>query len=342
VNHFCTLFDRGFLPQGLALWASLCRHEPEAMLWVLALDDETADALHTRAEAGLHVVPLAEVERGDAALAAAKANRSRVEYLFTLSPCWPLWLLQRQPDLEGITSLDADLYFFASPQPFFDEIGAAGASVGIVAHRYPPALRHLEAWGRFNVGIQHFKNDTAGRAILEDWRSRCLEWCHDRLEPDRFADQKYLDAWPERFGSAVHMVVHPGVNAAPWNWSGTAWTMSRGRPCVAGRPLIAFHFAKFRPCGNGVWDSGQLEFAVMPRWLRAAIYEPYWRALQQSGRAPASAARGVRAGLKGWVLRLLFGSRWWRAGGLWLALGLGPLGRFSGVWIAAWQGRKAG
>lgn len=340
MNPFCTLFDRGFLAQGLALWASLRRHEPEAVLWVLALDPEIHAALSARSEPCLRVVPLAEMERGDTALAAAKASRSRVEYLFTLSPCWPLWLLKAHPELSGVTSLDADLFFFASPRSFFDEIEASGASVGIVGHRYPPALRHLEAWGRFNVGIQYFKNDAAGRAVLEDWRRRCLEWCHDRPEPGRFADQKYLDAWPERFGDAVHEVVHPGVNAAPWNWSGAAWRMRDGHPHVDGRPLMVFHFAKFRSCRSGVWDSGQLEFAVMPRWLRVAVYEPYHRALVATGITTAHGSRGMRAGLKGWLLRLLFGSRWWRAGGLWLALGFGPLGRFSGAWIGAWQRRK--
>lgn len=341
MNHYCTYFDAGFLPQGLALWRSLHQHDPAAVLWVLALDETAATALQARAEPNLRVMTLAEVERDDAALAVAKANRSRVEYYFTLSPCWPLWLLRHQPGLPGITSLDADLFFFADPQPFFTEIEAAGASVGIVAHRHPPALRDLARWGRFNVGIQHFRHDARGIAVLEDWRGRCLEWCHDRLEPDRFADQKYLDAWPERFGPAVHVVTHPGINVAPWNWSGSAWEVRDDRVLVDGGPLIVYHFAKFRPWGPGCWDSGQLEFAVMPRRLRSAIHEPYWRALQETGPAAGRGARGVRLDLKGWLLRLGFGSVWWRAGGAWLALGFGPLGRHSGTWLCAWRRRKA-
>lgn len=344
MNHYCTYFDSGFLPQGLALWASLKKHDATAVLWALALDDAAARALRGLDQRDLRVVSLAALEAAEPALAAAKANRSRVEYYFTLSPCWPHWLLQAQPEIPAITYLDADLWFWSSPQPFFDAIAAAGASVGITAHRYPAALRPLERWGRYNVALQYFLRDERGLAVLADWRARCLDWCRDELEPTRFADQKYLDAWPERFGRAVHAVDHPGINAAPWNWMGSRWTTEKTGPTVDGQPLIVFHYAKFRPLGRAVWDSGQLEFGVMPRGLRAAVYEPYYQALAlaagQAGVAGRGSARGIRAGAKKWLLRALFGSVWWRAGGLWLALGLGPLGRRSGAWLVSWRGEK--
>lgn len=341
MNHYCTYFDRGFLPQGLAMWSSLKAHDPGAILWVLALDEPAAATLRELPQPDLHVVLLAEFEAAEPELAAAKASRSKVEYYFTLSPCWPHGLLRTQPEISAITYLDADLWFWSSPQPFFDAIAAAGASVGLTAHRYPPGLESLEIWGKYNVAIQYFRRDERGLTVLADWRARCLEWCYDRLEPDRFADQKYLDAWPGRFGAAVHVVTHPGINAAPWNWPGCAWKSGAAGLLVDGQPLVFFHYAKFRPLPGGAWDSGQLEFAVMPRWLRAAIYEPYWQALTAGGPAAPRELRGVRAGYKKWLLRLLFGSVWWRAGGAWLALGLGPLGRWSGVWLNSWREKKA-
>lgn len=348
MNHYCTYFDGGFLSQGLAMWTSLQAHEADAVLWVLALDEPATVALRGLNQPSLHVVSLAEFEAAEPALAAAKANRSKLEYYFTLSPCWPHWLLHTKPELAAITYLDADLWFWAGPQPFFAAIAAAGASVGLTAHRYPPGLESLEKWGRYNVAIQYFRRDERGLAVLADWRARCLEWCGDRLEATRFADQKYLDAWPERFGAAVHVVAHPGINAAPWNWSGSRWAVGETGPTVDGQPLIFFHFAKFRPLGGSVWDSGQLEFAVMPRWLRVAVYEPYWQALTAAARLAGTTGataprvrRGVRAGYKKWLLRFLFGSAWWRVGGAWLALGLGPLGRRSGTWLNSYREKRA-
>ena len=66
MNHTCTYFDRGFLLQGLALWRSLAAHDPAAVLWVLALDDFTAEFLRVLGESRLRVVPLAQLEAADA------------------------------------------------------------------------------------------------------------------------------------------------------------------------------------------------------------------------------------------------------------------------------------
>jgi hypothetical protein len=345
MNHYCTYFDARFLTQGLALWGSLVRHDPDAVLWVLALDGATAKALTGISDPRLRVVSLAELEAGDVELLATKANRTRVEYYFTLSPCWPLWLLRNRDEISAITSLDADLFFFSAPSVWWARIDASGASVCITAHRYPPEFLGLEKWGRYNVGIQYFRRDDIGLAVLADWRAQCLEWCYDRLEAGRFADQKYLDAWPERFGRAVQVFTHLGVNAAPWNWAGTPWRVAPAGLEVGGVPLVVFHFAKFRPLGGGIWDSGQMEFAVMPRWLRVAIYGPYVQALAEAAilvgvlDQATSGQRGVRMGFKKWLLRALFGSLWLQAGGLWLALGIGPLGRFSGR-LLQWNQRR--
>jgi hypothetical protein len=80
---------------------------------------------------------------------------------------------------------------------------------------------------------------------LDDWRAQCLDWCHDRLEPTRYADQKYLDAWPEKLGAALLVLPHPGVNLAPWNWAGSAMELSGGGVRVDREALVLFHFARF-------------------------------------------------------------------------------------------------
>ena len=103
MNHACTYFDSGFLIQGLALWRSLARHDPDAALWVLALDETVTEALNRLGDPNLRVVKLGDLENGYAELAKAKADRSRTEYMFTLSPCWPKrgprWTMAMQPRL---------------------------------------------------------------------------------------------------------------------------------------------------------------------------------------------------------------------------------------------------
>ena len=262
------------------MWRSLAKHDLDSVLWVLALDEFTADVLREVGGTWLRVVTLAEVEAGDAELAAAKANRTRVEYFFTLSPCWPRWLLEKRgtrAGMERITYVDADMFFFASPAVIFEAMDAAKASVLVTPHRFPPWLRRYERHGIFNVGLLSFRNDAAGRGCLDDWRDRCLAWCYDRLEDGKYADQKYLDAWPERLGAALLVLPDEGVNLAPWNWGEIDFGQRRW---VDDGELVLFHFARFRPVNGGRrWVSGQLEYGVMPRKMRNAIYGPYVRAL---------------------------------------------------------------
>lgn len=340
MNHFATYFDRGFLIQGLALWRSLARHDDEAYLWVLALDEFTAAFLCELGEPRLRVIPIAELEAGDPGLRPAKANRSRVEYFFTLSPCWPRWLLATRPEIGRLTYLDADMLFFASPAQIFEEMDRVRASVLITAHRFPRWLRHYEIHGQFNVGILSFRNDEAGRSCLDRWRSQCLEWCHDWLDDGRYADQKYLDEWPARLGPALLVLDHPGVNLAPWNWSRHDCVVDGAGVHVDAEPLVLFHFARFRPLhGDWWWQSGQLDYGVMPRRLRHAIYGPYWRALaaaraEIAARRPGfdfehRASRFDRSFWRGLPMRVLFGSDWLRVGDYFSSGRMG-VGRWSG------------
>ncbi|MEO6876182.1 MAG: hypothetical protein ABI222_15300, partial [Opitutaceae bacterium] len=283
MNHYCTSIDGGYLIQGLALWRSLATQDPAATLWVLALDDFAAKELREQGEARLRVVELAEVEEGDEELIAAKANRTRIEYYFTLQPCWPRWLLRRRPEIDRLTAVDADTAFFSDPAPLFAAMDAAQASALLTRHNFPAWLRHYERHGKFNAGFFTVRQDAAGMACLDDWRARTLAWCHDRLEDGKYGCQKYLDDWPVQFGATVLELAHPGVNLAPWNWAAHAWmteSSPSGRVHVDGQPVVLFHFAGFKPIfGTWWWQSGQLDYGVMPGRLRRAVYGPYWQML---------------------------------------------------------------
>jgi hypothetical protein len=341
MSDYCTYFDSGFLIQGLAMWRSLVLHDRAAVLWVLALDEATARALSALGDDRLRVVTLSELEAADAALAAVKPTRSRAEYFFTLSPCWPRWLLAAHPEIDRLTYLDADLLFFADPAPVFAAMDEAGADVLMTSHRFPAWLRRYERHGRFNVGIQCYRRSPAALAVLDDWRARCLEWCFDRLEKNRYADQKYLDAWPERFGDSVFVLPHPGVNLAPWNWAAHQIELGDdGHATCDGRTLIVFHFARLRPiAGTWWWQSGHLDYGVMPWPARQAIYGAYWRALCEArselfahGFVADFRRRPLRFDRSFWralPLRLLFGSDWLRVGDCFVSGRLG-LGRYSG------------
>lgn len=113
---------------------------------------------------------------------------------------------------------------------------------------------------------------------------------------------------------------------------------------VDGAPPVVFHFAQFKRISAAWFDSGQLEYGIMPRRLRSRLYGGYWAALESAEtemrvQRPdfALARRGWRLALGEWHiarLRLFWGQFWWRAGSQWIA-GRWGLGRFRGT---PWRG----
>lgn len=308
-RHYCTYFDHRYLPLGLALRASLERVGGEFTLWVLAFDLETATFLEAAALPSLRVVRMAQLEAFDPGLKATESTRSRVEYYFTCSPCFPRYLMEVE-HVGEVTYLDSDLWFFDNPERVFDEFG--DGSVAIVSHRFSkPAARSHAKHGRYNVGWLTFRNDVDGRACLEWWRARCIEWCYDRVEPSRYADQKYLDYFEKRF-AGVREIVHPGANLAPWNVARHVLTQDASGVRVDGQPLIFFHFQGLRRLAQGTYDSNLAGYgARMTPALRHGVFEPYLFALQYAEAFVAehlSAAIGTqnlrRAGLGLWHLRM--------------------------------------
>ena len=279
MRFYCTYFDRNYLVKGLTLYRSLERHGGSFALWVLCLDDETYDVLTRLELPGLRPIRLRDVESANPDVAATRNSRSRIEYYFTLSPVWPLYLLERFSEIDLLTYIDSDLLFFSSPEPIFEELG--DDSVLVIEHGFPERLRHLERYGVYNVGFVTFRNDDRGRAVLYQWRADCVAWCYDRAEDGRFADQKYLDRWPSQF-PGVHVLRHKGANLAPWNWMNHAIAFDGQRGTVDGQRLIFFHFHGFKIVNRWLFEPGDAAYGAMPRRLRRPLYGGYLRELSRT------------------------------------------------------------
>jgi len=296
MQHFCTYFDINYLSRGLALYTSLREHSGPFALHVLCMDEAAFTSISELGLPGLIPIALSDLERADPGLLEAKSNRSRIEYYFTCTAALPLYIMRQRQDAKLVTYLDADLFFFASPDPLFDELGTG--SVAIVGHRFPPSLKDREKYGLYNVGWLSFRRDSYGLACLEWWRARCIEWCYDRVEEGRFADQKYLDDWPTRFPGVVTLS-HPGANLAPWNIENHSLSFDSSRMMVDGKPLIFFHFHGLKQIGRWLYDPGWKEYGVNPsRTLHKWIYLPYIRVLRQVGRSIRGRTRSLPAGVR--------------------------------------------
>ena len=273
--HYTTYFDHRYLPRAMVLLQSLREHSPAFTLWCLALSPECAAALEKVEAAEVRVVPLETLEAADPSLLATKDSRTKAEYFFTLTSCWCEYLLHIHPEIELLTYLDSDLCFYSSPRPLFDELG--DASIGIIEHRSMTPRRVEDKYGCFNVGWLSFRNDAAGRACLRRWREQFLDWCYDRIEPGRYADQKYLDDWPSRHAN-LRILLHPGANLAPWNVARHRLRIGPAGIMVDDEPCIFFHFANLRALPGRIIDLGLAPYWVpyaKRRWLRDHLYRNY-------------------------------------------------------------------
>jgi hypothetical protein len=279
LRYFCTYFDRNYAPYGLALYRSLARQIEAFRLYVLCYDEPTARLIEGLKDNRVVPVPIAELERHDPALVDACRGRTLVERYFTGGPCWIRYAMELS-NAPLMTYLDSDLYFFSDPAPIFDELG--DGSVLIVEHRTADREQERRV-GIYNVGLISFRNDARGRACLDWWRERCLEWCYNRVEDDRFADQKYLEDFPKRFAGVV-VLQHPGAGLAPWNVSRFN-LQSNGKVTVDGRPLIVYHFTLFYRIARGLYYLSVDDYGgKFSDTLRRDIYVPYIKEVEALAR----------------------------------------------------------
>jgi SAM-dependent methyltransferase len=306
-TNFCTLFDANYLPRGLALYRSLERVCPDFRLWIFCMDEPTRRVLEALELPAATLVSLSELEEHDAALLSIRSTRTAVEYCWTATPSVCKYVLETT-DVDAVTYVDADVFFFSDPQPLFDELG--DDAVMIVPHRYAPQYRHKEPeTGTFNVQWLTFKRDPDALATLEWWHERCIEWCYHRWEDGKIGDQGYLNDF-QRLFDRVHVLEHPGGGLAPWNVSAYRLGERDGLAQVDGKPLVFYHHHSLRlykpsAAARLAIALGRLRSGVPPLgepWItnypveadeRRLVWEPYLRALGEATIEVERTAPGV-------------------------------------------------
>jgi len=269
MEHYVTLFDSLFLPQGLALHASLQRHAGEYRLWVLCVDEPTHEVLTKLALPNVSLIRLAQVETPE--LLAVKPGRGKGEYCWTLTPFAPRFVFEADATVSRVTYLDADLWLLKSPAPIFREFQASDATVLITDHAYAPEFDQSAEYGQYCVQFMTFVRGHC-EPVRQWWEERCIEWCFGRAEDGKFGDQKYLDDWPQRFEGLVHVLAQQDLALAPWNAT---------RFPVSG--AVFFHFHGLRILPDRRIDLSPIY--PLPEPLLRHVYEPY---VQQIGAATAA------------------------------------------------------
>ena len=244
-KYFSTLFDSNYLIKGLTMIKSLSEFCEDFKIFVLCIDNETKFFLEKINISQIICISLVDIE--NEALLKAKNNRTKTEYCWTLASYFTWHVMKTFKDINLITYLDADLLFYSSVEPIFQEIG--NSSIAIIEHRFSPAFKNLEINGRFCVEWNSFRRDYEGLKCLNTWKEQCLDWCYYKLEDKRMGDQKYLDEWPYKYNNC-HIIQDLGAGIAPWNFSRYDIKKENSTIKISGASLIFYHFHQFQILNN--------------------------------------------------------------------------------------------
>ncbi|MGL5871926.1 MAG: glycosyltransferase [Xenococcaceae cyanobacterium] len=215
VEHFCTLFDSNYLPMGMTLHQSLMNHARSFHLWIICMDELVEKQLQILSLANVSIIPIRDIETPE--LLAVKKERSKGEYCWTITPFTFQAVFDRASDIDRVTYLDADLFFFDTPQKLIQELEQSGKDVLITEHAYAPEYDRSLISGKFCVQFITFRKTSTAIQVMKWWQQRCLEWCFNRVENGKFGDQKYLDSWLLLFPNDIWIVQQKENTLAPWN-----------------------------------------------------------------------------------------------------------------------------
>ena len=282
-HFYCTYFDHRFLDRGLAMMRSLRRFEPDCQISVLCLTPATERVLVRLREPGVTLMRLEDFERENPDLLAIKDSRGPLAYYFTLSGCVVASALRHTGPDDTVTYLDADLLFYASPQPIYEEMAKAKASVGVIGSRFHRWTKRLEKFGRYNVGWVSFRSDDTGKQAAQWWRNRNIECCSLYVDGDRFGDQKYLEQFFWKFPDVIE-ITHPGAGIGPWNVCRHSIVRGPGQTFVvdARFPLIFVHYSGVRETEPNVYLCSNVSYlGPFSETVRNGLYRPYVTLLKE-------------------------------------------------------------
>lgn len=233
MRNFCTYFNAAYIWKGLAMYESLSKVSDDFCLYIMALDEKTFQHLKKLNLPNMVVECWCNYETEQ--FLSLKEERTFAEYCWTCGPTI-IQHFMKSNNLPDITYLDSDLMFYNSFNCVYDEIGSH--SIAITRHYSV----NEEQTGKYCVQFVYFKNDEEGNAALQWWKERCIEWCFTRIEKDRYADQKYLDFFPQRYKN-VCIISNRGAGIAPWNMNHySICNKSIIKYNDIEYPLVFFHF----------------------------------------------------------------------------------------------------
>lgn len=282
VPLYFTLSDRNFLPRTLAMCESLRKYDQTSEIQFISLEKLTAHEFCQFKEIGVHVQELNSILNQET-IDSLRSTRSFMEFVWNLPSLVLCKLLETGGSFSDVVYLDADIFFFSSPDQIWKEVDLGRAS--IVRHNFSNRLAKIFLdSGEFNVSWVSIPNTPSGVELSRDWSTNCLDLCCDKptLHKGRmvYGDQKYLDYWQSDFGNLIYVIENIGAGVAPWNFENYSFTSNPIR--VNGQNVIFYHFSSHQ-FGFPLARKMGTEYSKL-RSAPSLVYKPYEKILLEKAR----------------------------------------------------------
>lgn len=251
MKHFFTSVNNAYIPKAAVLAESLRRvYGDEARVWCMLSDAKRDDIDYSVFD---RVITIEDLDLPVPSLEAWIFEHTVVELCTAVKP-FAFKKIFRETGTDTVVYMDPDTVLYTP----MEEVYAAlpQRPIVITPHVTVPAtqeedlldgemlgsLRH----GVFNLGFLALADHGEGRAFLDWWAARCLDWCYDDGPKGLFTDQRWIDLAPCFFEN-IEILRHPGYNTATWNlYYREIGRAADGSITVNGdRPLRFFHFSGF-------------------------------------------------------------------------------------------------
>ena len=256
-KYVCTYFNENFISRGCAMIESLLDSN-NCIIYVLALDETTLQFLKNKYE---KVILLDINNYIDYFKIEINKFEDKKQFFFSITPNLCLWLLEKYKEIDILLYLDADVYVYSDLEPIYQEL--KGYSIAASSHRQNKLVKFFSNhYGKYNVGINLFRNDKIGKKCIKKWKENCDNWYPDM--PDYplsyFSDQIFLDDWPYLYKNSFKEIENIGVNVAPWNAINYKIRLLENKFYVNEFPLIIYHFSSLIKVSENVWNSNSSFF----------------------------------------------------------------------------------
>ena len=262
--------DKYFASRAAALVESLRHQNFTDEIVIYAHDVETEVFFHEKYKDEVLVVSVNEVMNTYTHLMDAKLFRPINEFFFLLTPFIVKYSFEKLGKRE-VWYIDADVCLFSSFKNLENQ--AQDSSILITPHNFPDRLRHLEKYGKFNVGVVFAKSDDDGIRVVNWWAERCTESTELKSSGEIYGDQKYLDNF-HSISTKVGTFKGLGINAAPWNSTGIK-KVSTEFFCSDGSILTAYHFSGLRKFKHLSYLGFSMYGWAMNSDTKKYVYIPY-------------------------------------------------------------------